>query len=147
MAGRWPRWPMEKKKVFPTLIFHSNPKIFQFLNVPIHSAIYCDSKNVLRSHVKQRHAKEPQGWLNIRLNWFYQCNVQATASLDNVPSSLRQDMGVCKISSTKQLEKTMMMYPQSIAQKHDNKMKVSLLTPLEEDQSIDMKTIICKIIS
>ena len=132
-------------KILPTLIFHSNPKIFQFINVPIYSAIYSGTKDVLKAHVKKRHAGHPPDWINIRLDWFYQCNVHATASLENVPSILKDEMDIRKISTRKQLEKTMMMYPKQIAQKHGRQMKSKKHGTYHQNEIFDMKKILTKI--
>ena len=132
-------------KILPTLIFHSNPKIFQFINVPNYSAIYSDTKDVLKAHVKKRHAGDPPEWINIRLDWFYQCNVHATASLENVPSILKEEMTIRKISTRKQLEKTMEMYPKQIAQKHGRQIKLNKNRTNHKYKSFDMKDILTKI--
>ena len=103
------------------LIFHSNPKIFQFLKVPIYSTIYCEEKEVLRNHVAQRHAKQPPGWIDIRLDWFYQCNIQATAALDNIPHIFTEDLVIHNVSSNKELEAAMEMYPENVSRQFGNK--------------------------
>ena len=102
------------------LIFHSNPKVFQFLKVPIYSTIYCEKKEVLKTHVAQRHTTQPPGWIDIRLDWFYQCNIQATAALDNMPLIFTEDLVVQNVSSNKELEITMEMYPENVCRQFDN---------------------------
>ena len=134
-------------ETLPILIFHSNPKIFQFLNIPIYSAIYCDKKDILKNHVIKRHADQPQSWINIRLNWFYQCNIQATASLANIPHILSRDLIINKISSCKQLEHEMMMYPEKIGQRSGNGSRPITLEFSKEDSLHDMREILNKIVS
>ena len=124
-----------------------NQTILQFLNIPIYSAIYCNKKDVLKDHVVKRHAEQPQGWINIRLNWFYQCNIQATASIANIPNSLRKGLVINKISSCKQLETEMMMYPAKIGQRVRNKRRPSTLEFSKEDSLHGVKEILNKIVS
>ena len=134
------------KGSFYVLIFHSNPKIFQFLNIPIYSAVYCNSKAVLRTHVEQRHQLDPFGWIDIRLDWFYQCNVQATVALEKLPSKLRKDLIVYKVYSNKQLETRMSKFPDALAQRYKNNQDSSQsdLVPIEKfgNANIILKQII-----
>ena len=133
-------------ETLPILIFHSNPKIFQLLNIPLYAAIYCDKKEVLKDHVVKRHADQPQGWINIRLNWFYQCNIQATASIANMTQSLRRGVIISKITSCKQLEREMMMYPAKIRQRSGNESRPITLEFFKEDSVHDMRAILNKIV-
>ena len=135
-----------KKESHFTLIFHSNPKIFQFLRIPIYSALYCDSKEVLRKHVEQRHVGQPPGWVDIRLDWFFQCNVQSGVALDNVPDDLTKDLVVCKVSSNNELENTMMWFPEKISCAYFDK-KMDINSNLESvTDCIDARSILRNII-
>ena len=135
------------RETSPILIFHSNPKIFQFFNISIYSAIYCDKKDILKNHVIKRHADKSQGWINIRLNWFYQCNIQATASLANIPHILSRDLIINKVSSCKQLEHEMMMYPEKIGQRSGNGRTPIALGFSKEDSLLEMRKILNEIVS
>ena len=130
------------------LIFHSNPKVFQFLKVPIYSTIYCEKKEVLKTHVVQRHSTQPPGWIDIRLDWFYQCNIQATAALDNMPLIFTEDLVVHNVSSNDELEVAMEMYPENVCRQYGNKNQQNNLDDsLSEKRDDNAREILIEIMS